>query len=146
MSTFCLTSHLLVFIISNKQGKNWLGTLKNWQRNLDWTGTRTRDLWITVPVLFHLSYPALRWWSSREHWYHSPEVSGSSPGPVKFSLAIFQIVWTFPVSFSLVCLSIRTWRTSISLTIACWGNRNSRWELRALQFLPWKFNKIKGII
>ena len=37
-----------------------------------------------------------------EHWYGSPEVSGSSPGPVKFSLPIFQIF--FPVSFSLVCL------------------------------------------
>jgi hypothetical protein len=37
--------------------------LKNWQRKLDWT----RDLWITVPVLFHLSYPALRWWSIYIH-------------------------------------------------------------------------------
>ena len=27
-----------------------------------------------------------------EHWYISPEVSGSSPGPVKFSLPIFEIV------------------------------------------------------
>ena len=25
-----------------------------------------------------------------EHWYGNPEVSGSSPGPVKFSLPIFQ--------------------------------------------------------
>ena len=27
-----------------------------------------------------------------DHWYGSPEVSGSSPGPVKFSLPIFQII------------------------------------------------------
>ena len=40
--------------------------LKNCQRKLDWTLTRTRprDLWITIPVLFRLSYPALRWWPS----------------------------------------------------------------------------------
>jgi hypothetical protein len=33
-----------------------LNNLKNWQRKLDWIGTWTRDLWITVPALFHLSY------------------------------------------------------------------------------------------
>jgi hypothetical protein len=27
-----------------------------------------------------------------EHWYGNPEVSGSSPGPVKFSLPILQII------------------------------------------------------
>ena len=31
----------------------------NGRENLQWTGTRTRDLWNTVPVLSHLSYPAL---------------------------------------------------------------------------------------
>ena len=49
--------------------ENWLGTFKlfeNWQRKLDWTGTQPRD--------------------------SSPEVSGSSPRPVKFSLPIFQII------------------------------------------------------
>ena len=29
--------------------------LKNWQRKLDWSRTRTRDLWITVPVLSETS-------------------------------------------------------------------------------------------
>ena len=58
----------------------------------------------TSGLPYHLNYPALRRWSSREHWYHSPEVSGSSPGPVKFSLAIFQIVWKFLVISSLLCL------------------------------------------
>ena len=41
-----------------------------------------------------------------EHWYGIPEVSGSSPGPVKFSFPIFQIVWEFLVGFSLVCLKV----------------------------------------
>ena len=27
--------------------------------------TRTRDLWMTIPVLDHLSYQALRWWPSQ---------------------------------------------------------------------------------
>ena len=30
-----------------------------------------------------------------EHWYGNPEVMGSSPGPVKFSLPIFQILHFF---------------------------------------------------
>jgi hypothetical protein len=28
--------------------------------------------------------------SGKEHWYGNPEVSGSSPGPVNFSLPIFH--------------------------------------------------------
>ena len=36
------------------------GTLsENGKENFDWTGTRTRDPWINVPALAHLSYPAL---------------------------------------------------------------------------------------
>ena len=30
-----------------------------------------------------------------EHWYVNPEVSGSSPGPVKFSFPNFQIASCF---------------------------------------------------
>ena len=33
--------------------------LKMAKKNSDWTGTRTRDLWITVLAFSHLSYPAL---------------------------------------------------------------------------------------
>ena len=40
-----------------------------------------------------------------EHWYANSEVSGSSPGSVKFSLPIFQIVRKILVSSSLVCLN-----------------------------------------
>ena len=32
---------------------------ENGTENFDWTGTRTRNLWFNVPVLSHLSYPAL---------------------------------------------------------------------------------------
>jgi hypothetical protein len=40
-------SPILVKIVS----KTNVSFLKNWQRKLDWTGTRTPDLWINVPVL-----------------------------------------------------------------------------------------------
>ena len=45
-----------------------------------------------VPVLS--GGPPSKGWIAQmnEHWYGSPEVSGSSPGPVKFSVPIFQIV------------------------------------------------------
>ena len=59
------------------------------KENFDWTGTRTQDLWITVPALSHLSYPAL-WMAAvpkRQLFFAGvgglPGVSGSSPGPVK---------------------------------------------------------------
>jgi hypothetical protein len=29
-----------------------------------------------------------------KHWYGNPEVSGSSPGSVKFSLPIFKIIYS----------------------------------------------------
>ena len=32
---------------------------ENGEENFDWTGNRTRDLWITVQALSHMSYPAL---------------------------------------------------------------------------------------
>ena len=41
-----------------------------------------------------------------EHWYGNPDVSGSSPSPVKFTLPNFQIILKFPVSSSLVCLIV----------------------------------------
>ena len=31
------------------------------QRNFDWIGVWTRDLWFDVPVLYQLSYPTLCW-------------------------------------------------------------------------------------
>jgi len=36
--------------------------------------------------------PVLKKQTGKEHWYVNPEVSGSSLGPLKFSVAIFQIV------------------------------------------------------
>ena len=42
-----------------------------------------------------------------EHWYVSPEVLGSSPGPVKVFFDNLSICsQRFPVSFSFFCLAI----------------------------------------
>ena len=40
------------------------------------------------------------------HWYGSPEVSGSSPGSVKFSLPIFKNSLKVPSQFFHVCLIV----------------------------------------
>ena len=44
-----------------------------------------------------LGGPPSKGWIAQmeEHWYSNPEVSGSSPGPVKFFLHIFQILSVF---------------------------------------------------
>ena len=56
---------------------------------------------------------------ANNHWYGNPEISGSSPSPVKFYLPIFQIVWKFPVRFSLVCL-IWIWLKQTSHNTRFW--------------------------
>ena len=38
--------------------------LKSGEENIDWTGAPTRDLWIDLLALSHLSHPASRWWLS----------------------------------------------------------------------------------
>jgi hypothetical protein len=66
--------------MSNKQGKtDWelSNNFKNWQRLVDCLRGPPSKGWIA---------------QMEEHWYVNPEVSGSSSGPVKISLPIFQTV------------------------------------------------------
>ena len=48
-----------------------------WQRLVDYSGGPPSKGWIA---------------QIEEHWYGNPQVSGSSPGSVKFSLPIFKII------------------------------------------------------
>jgi hypothetical protein len=60
-----MTDQLLVQFFKqtrSKTDRELSNSLKNWQRKLYWTRTPPKT---TVPVLFHLSYQTLRWWSSR---------------------------------------------------------------------------------
>ena len=55
-----------------------------WQRLVEYFGRPPSKGWIT---------------QMEEHEYSNPETLGSSPGPVQFSLPIFQIVYYFGVDF-----------------------------------------------